>query len=104
MIFDGNQNVHFHLGRGAKNYRRMIYKVDLSELVSAGRELDSPPSLYYDHEEPAGSCTDVCRNPREENLRAPIAEGNGRWEWELKDIRGGIVSIKWRASSPGGRA
>lgn len=100
---DGNQNVHFHLGRGGKNYRRLSYKLDLSAIIAAGRRLDSPPKLYYDHEEPPGSCTEVCKNQREENVLKPTSAGDGRWEWRLRNVRGGIVSIKWRASSPEGK-
>lgn len=92
--FDGgHRDVHFHLG-GGSNIKKYRCRLDLRAYVSAGYRIAAPPQLYFDPDEPADhlSCDNrVLENPEPYK----VCDSSGVWEWELENVRFGLVDIRW---------
>ena len=102
--FDGQaQDAHFHLGRGQKRYRRLVYRLDLSAFDDGRRRPSNVTTALYHHtEEPAHGCTDICRDRSARDLKTPSRSGDWTWEWELTDLRSGVILIMWDVHGPDG--
>ena len=89
----GHRDVHLHLGRQTR-YRRYRLRLDLSAYCAAGYQPALPPKLYFFPRD-MGTC-DLCKNRK---LEAPVpctrVDPAGIWEWELRDIREGVIDAAW---------
>ena len=90
----GHRDVHFHLGQDTHHYRDMLYELDLSKYVEAGRSVTGTPLLYLHHEDPIDH--DICAlRVHDKPIQADEHETRGLWRWRLRDIHRGVVDIVW---------
>lgn len=90
---EGHRDVHFHL-LDHSYYRRLTYVLDLTAYVAAGYDVTVGPSFYFD---PSDAMHDeICAR---RNLLEPMPPTRqpapGRYEWELANVKQGIVDIIW---------
>ncbi len=90
---EGNRDVHFHLA-GKSNIKKYCCTLDLRPYISAGYRITAQPRLHFDPLEPPDHilCDKrVLANPEPYQAHDP----SGIWEWELENVRFGVVDIRW---------
>ena len=62
----------------------------------------SPPRSTTTPKRPAHGCTDICSDRSARDLKTPSRSGDWTWEWELTDLRSGVILIMWDVHGPDG--
>lgn len=91
----GHRDAHFHLGQKCL-YKRYICRLDLSAYLKEDQTLTQEPQLYYHPRDPSDH--GICE--RRESGRAITcipASTPGIWEWNLFEIRDGVIDLVWEA-------
>jgi hypothetical protein len=89
----GNRDVHFHLGKQSY-YKTIQYTLDLSRYLAAGYQISDTPKLYLHRNDFKGH--DLCaKRGYGTPLESVKSQQPGIFTWELRNIRQGVVDIKW---------
>lgn len=95
---EGERNVHFHL-RKHSYYKRLKYTVDLSSYVAEGYRVTQAPKLYFHDHEP--ETHDICESRGLGRVLEPVSvDPSGVWNWELENVRQGVVDFGWDVGKP----
>jgi len=90
---EGNRDVHFHLG-GKSNIKKYCCRLDLRPYLEAGYRITVQPQLHFDPVEPPTH--DLCDRRILENPEPyKRHDASGVWEWELENVRFGLVDLRW---------
>jgi pimeloyl-ACP methyl ester carboxylesterase len=90
---EGKRDIHFHLLHHS-HYRRLTYSLDLSAYVAAGYDVTVGPSFYFESSD--AKHDDICKRRKTFQPRPPTRKPKpGRYEWELTNVKQGIVDIVW---------
>lgn len=96
--FDGveNQSTHFHLGNGKNYIKHLKISLDLSSFGEGSYDFKKVPEMYL-FEEDNHLCADTPRYRMPEYLNPAIRRDDAgrQWEWELFDIRSGVIDLAW---------
>lgn len=90
----GFQDTHFHLGNGNTRFKNLEIILDLSLYISGKQLLTTIPTLML-HPEDAHSCNDRFAERSNDRIILPISASNGKWEWNISDIGGGVIDLFW---------
>jgi pimeloyl-ACP methyl ester carboxylesterase len=97
----GHRDLHFHLGRQTR-YQTLRVSLDLTAYVAAGYAVSQQPCLYLHAHDPFDH--DLCR---QRGLGTPVGPAagapSGVWDWELHNLRQGVVDLVWDVAAPGER-
>lgn len=95
----GHRDFHMHLP-GQAHYREINVALDLSDYLSSGWQLTEPPQMFFHREDQGHS--DLCRNrTKSGEPRMAVDLGSGRWAWKLRNIRHGVIDIRWDVGPKG---
>lgn len=90
----GYRDSHFHLGDGSIRFETLLVILDLSAYLKQRYLVSQEPTLMM-HPEDTHRCSDRFAERSVERIVPPISVGEGRWEWEIKDIGGGVIDLFW---------
>lgn len=99
---EGRRNFHMHLGRKAY-YRRLSFRVDLSDYLAQGWTIKDEPILVYSAAEPLSDNPDdhsQCLDPMRGRSESAVKDPRGMWAWEMCDRREGMVVVRWDLAGP----
>ncbi|MDQ6622132.1 MAG: lysophospholipase, partial [Verrucomicrobiota bacterium] len=92
------RNIHFHLDSYQAHMRSLVYELDLSPYLAAGRRLLGDPACRYSRVK-ATTC-EFCQSIRMLDP-LPISDRprDGVYQWRFEEIEGGVVDIAWELAS-----
>ncbi len=91
----GNRDFHFHFNKpeARSHYRHFVLRLNLTAFLSRAFKMTMLPALYYHAQEPT-TCEECATLPLIQPLPYSFDEA-GIWQWQLNDVREGVVTIKW---------
>lgn len=95
---DGHRDLHFHLGKQT-HYRRYRLRLDLSSYLAAGYQIKMNPQLHFFGQD-TGTCELCAKRVLDNPLDYARSDPAGIWEWNLGDIREGVIDARWDLTSP----
>jgi hypothetical protein len=92
----GNRDIHFHFNKPEtrSHFHHFVLRLDLSEYLISGYQLNGAPTLYYRpiESDTCDQCTTMVSNDR---IQPSSEDHKGKWEWRLDNIRKGVLTVRW---------
>lgn len=102
---EGRRDFHMHLGKKAF-YRRLSFRVDLSDYLAQGWTITEEPTLVVsDYEPPSDNPDDhsLCLDPSRGGSQPATRDPCGLWSWEISDRKEGMIGVRWNLARPSPR-
>ncbi|MGZ8394560.1 MAG: esterase/lipase family protein [Nitrospira sp.] len=102
---EGRRDFHMHLGKKAF-YRRLSFRVDLSDYLAQGWTIKEEPTLVVsDYEPPSDNPDDhsLCLDPSRGGSEPPTRDPYGIWSWEISNRKQGMIGVRWDLTRPSPR-
>ncbi len=103
---EGRRDFHMHLGKRAF-YRRLTFRVDLSDYLAQGWTIKEEPTLVVSEYEPPSDNPDdhsLCLDPLHGGTEPASWDRRGVWTWEISDRKEGMIGVRWDLARPSPRS